>query len=103
MRVVRAGQESSISTYDLLVGDVVMVDTGDILAADGLLYKGNDLRHVRLLFCETLAGLPVCPAHCNVAMSASSRGWCHTSSSKQGVLTPACLPCHLLPTTAQSA
>ncbi len=44
VRVVRNGQEVGISTYDLLVGDVLLVATGDILAADGLLFQGNELR-----------------------------------------------------------
>ena len=44
VRVVRGGQEVGISTYDLLVGDVLLVATGDILAADGLLFQGNELR-----------------------------------------------------------
>lgn len=29
VRVVRTGQECSISIYDLLVGDVLLVDTGE--------------------------------------------------------------------------
>lgn len=44
MRVVRGGKERSISTYDLLVGDVLLVDTGDILPADGLLFESSNLR-----------------------------------------------------------
>ena len=42
--VLRDGRTQEISTFDLLVGDVLLVDTGDILAADGLLAQGNDLR-----------------------------------------------------------
>ena len=42
--MIRNGQEVGISTYDLLVGDVLLVATGDILAADGLLFQGNELR-----------------------------------------------------------
>lgn len=44
VRVVRGGTERSISTYDLLVGDVLVVDTGDILPADGLLFESSNLR-----------------------------------------------------------
>lgn len=44
VRVVRGGKERSISTYDLLVGDVLLVDTGDILPADGLLFESSNLR-----------------------------------------------------------
>ena len=42
--VLRNGENEEISTADLLVGDVMLLDTGDILAADGLLFKGNDIR-----------------------------------------------------------
>ena len=42
--VVRNGQTEEISTADLLVGDVMLMDTGDILPADGLLFQGNDIR-----------------------------------------------------------
>jgi Ca2+-transporting ATPase len=44
VRVIRNGREAGISTYDLLVGDVLVLATGDILPADGLLLKGSDLR-----------------------------------------------------------
>jgi len=44
VRVVRGGQERTISTYDLLVGDVLLIDTGDILPADGLLFESSNLR-----------------------------------------------------------
>ncbi len=44
--VLRNGQTEEISTADLLVGDVLLMDTGDILAADGLLFEGNDIRRV---------------------------------------------------------
>jgi hypothetical protein len=32
IRVVRSGKECSISVYDLLVGDVLLVDTGERFA-----------------------------------------------------------------------
>ena len=55
--VVRNGQTEEISTAELLVGDVMLMDTGDILPADGLLFQGNGVRSaisahtpVRLLF-----------------------------------------------------
>lgn len=49
VRVLRDGAQKEISTFDLLVGDVVVVETGDILAADGLLYQGTDIRFGPLL------------------------------------------------------
>lgn len=48
VRVVRDGAEQSISTYSIMVGDVVLVETGDILAADGIIFQGNDIRQVSL-------------------------------------------------------
>lgn len=44
VRVVRGGQEQEISTFELLVGDVVLVETGDILPADGILFQGGELK-----------------------------------------------------------
>ena len=41
---MRGGMERTMSTYDLLVGDVLVVDTGDILPADGLLFESSNLR-----------------------------------------------------------
>lgn len=52
VRVIRRGAETSISTYELLVGDVLVLATGDILPADGLLLQGSDLRCPR---CDLLA------------------------------------------------
>ena len=42
--VLRESKAQQISTYDLLVGDVLLIDTGDILAADGILFQANDMR-----------------------------------------------------------
>lgn len=38
--VVRLGQRMMVSIYDLLVGDLMLVETGDILPADGVLLEG---------------------------------------------------------------
>ena len=48
MTVVRNGRTEEISTAELLVGDVMLMDTGDILPADGILFQGNDIRQVSL-------------------------------------------------------
>jgi len=56
VRVIRNGQEVGISTYDLLVGDVLLVATGDILAADGLLFQGNELRCLPIAMLDPPAG-----------------------------------------------
>lgn len=41
--VIRGGKESDISIYDLVVGDLVTVRCGDILAVDGVLIKSNKM------------------------------------------------------------
>lgn len=46
---MRNGQTEEISTANLLVGDILLLDTGDILAADGLLFQGNDIRQAMTL------------------------------------------------------
>ena len=43
---MRDGKEARVSTYDLLVGDVVLVETGDIIPADGVLFEGADIKCV---------------------------------------------------------
>lgn len=42
-RVIRGGQVTKILTADLLVGDICVIDTGDVLPADGVLIKGYNL------------------------------------------------------------
>lgn len=39
--VIRDGKECVISVYEIVVGDMVRVQTGDILPADGVLYSGS--------------------------------------------------------------
>jgi magnesium-transporting ATPase (P-type) len=46
VRVVRCGAELTLSCFELLVGDVLLVEAGDILPADGLLYAGGQLKCV---------------------------------------------------------
>jgi magnesium-transporting ATPase (P-type) len=41
---VRGGVELTLSCFELLVGDVLLVEAGDILPADGLLYAGGQLK-----------------------------------------------------------
>lgn len=39
--VVRNGQQKLISIYELLVGDVVNIQTGDVIPADSVLFQGE--------------------------------------------------------------
>ena len=42
--VLRNGRQKEISTTDLVVGDVLMFGYGDILAVDGVLVQGDNIR-----------------------------------------------------------
>ena len=42
-RVIRGGQVVQINTNELLVGDICIVDTGDVIPADGVLIKGYNV------------------------------------------------------------
>jgi P-type E1-E2 ATPase len=42
--VIRDGQEIEIVISELVVGDIARVSYGDLLPADGILVKGNDLK-----------------------------------------------------------
>ncbi|KAK9828539.1 hypothetical protein WJX72_000653 [[Myrmecia] bisecta] len=41
--VLRGGVTKDISKYELVVGDVMLVNTGDVMLADGLLFQVNDM------------------------------------------------------------
>lgn len=50
--VVRRGQRQEISTFDLLVGDILLFGYGDILPVDGVLVEGNCIRYASLFMYE---------------------------------------------------
>lgn len=50
-KVIRNGQELEVSVYDVLVGDVVRLETGDAVPADGLYISGHGARHLSLQRC----------------------------------------------------
>jgi len=43
VHVYRGGDLIKMSVYDLLVGDVVQISTGEIFSVDGILIEGNDI------------------------------------------------------------
>lgn len=43
VRVVRDGREQMLSSAEVLVGDVLCIETGDKLMADGYLLVGHDM------------------------------------------------------------
>ncbi|KAI8976450.1 PMCA-type calcium-translocating P-type ATPase [Pilobolus umbonatus] len=43
VKVLRNGHEQQISVYDLNVGDILMLEPGDIIPVDGLYLKGHNL------------------------------------------------------------
>ena len=44
IRVVRGGTEISVKVKDVVAGDLILVDTGAKLPADGVLLRGNDFK-----------------------------------------------------------
>lgn len=44
VRAVRNGEELQLPVEDVVVGDVLMLETGDILCADGVLIRGFDIK-----------------------------------------------------------
>ena len=43
VNVTRNGQVLNMSVYELLVGDVVQIETGEIISVDGIVVKANRL------------------------------------------------------------
>lgn len=43
VHVYRGGDLIKLSVYDLLVGDIVQISTGEIFSVDGILIEGNDI------------------------------------------------------------
>ncbi|CEI89022.1 Putative Calcium-translocating P-type ATPase, PMCA-type [Rhizopus microsporus] len=43
VKVLRSGREQQISVYDLNVGDILILEPGDIIPVDGLYLKGHNL------------------------------------------------------------
>lgn len=44
VKVVRSGKSQEISVYDILVGDVVHLEPGDLIPVDGVFIEGHNLR-----------------------------------------------------------
>jgi magnesium-transporting ATPase (P-type) len=44
VRVLRNGREQALPVAQVLVGDLLLVETGDILCTDGLLVAGADVK-----------------------------------------------------------
>lgn len=45
--MLRDGRTQEIDTGQLVVGDVLLFNTGDILPADGMLFQGDEIRHAQ--------------------------------------------------------
>jgi Ca2+-transporting ATPase len=43
VNVTRNGQVLNMSVYELLVGDIVQIETGEIISVDGIVVKANRL------------------------------------------------------------
>jgi len=44
IQVVRSGKTQDISVYDILVGDVVCINQGDLIPADGIIIESNEVK-----------------------------------------------------------
>lgn len=44
VKVIREGQQVQISIYDVVVGDVISLETGDQIPADGILLQSADMK-----------------------------------------------------------
>lgn len=44
VKVVRGGEQAQIPILDVLAGDIIMLDTGDIVCADGIFIEGHGLK-----------------------------------------------------------
>lgn len=44
VKVIRSGKSKEISIYDLLVGDVMHLEPGDLVPVDGILLKGHSIK-----------------------------------------------------------
>ena len=44
VKVIRSGRSREISVYDLLVGDVIHLEPGDVIPADGIFISGHNIR-----------------------------------------------------------
>lgn len=44
VKVIRSGKTQNVSVHDLLVGDVMHIETGDVVAVDGVLIRGSGIQ-----------------------------------------------------------
>ena len=44
VKVVRSGRAKEISVYDILAGDVIHLEPGDMVPVDGILIEGFDVK-----------------------------------------------------------
>lgn len=44
VRAIRHGREQALPVAEVVVGDLVLVETGDILCTDGVLVAGCDVK-----------------------------------------------------------
>lgn len=44
IKVIRSGKTQEVSVFDILVGDVVLVEAGDMLPVDGILIEGHNVK-----------------------------------------------------------
>lgn len=71
VRAIREGREQALPLRDVLVGDLLLVETGDILCTDGLLVAGSDVKCAAFGWpAAWVPGRPVCLCICLAALLA---------------------------------
>ncbi len=46
VKVVRGGEQTQIPIFDIAAGDIVLLETGDIVCADGIFIEGHGMYYV---------------------------------------------------------
>lgn len=64
MTVKRGGTKEQVSIMDLVVGDVVALETGDSIPADGVLIRGSDVKVDESSMTGESASVVVPATHC---------------------------------------
>ncbi len=80
VNVIRHGTQNRISVFDLQVGDLVEIETGEILSADGVLVEGSNVTadesaitgNLKLIQVKASSSRRMSPQHTTIPKSARS-------------------------------
>ena len=82
--VVREGTVQDISIFDLVVGDILVFETGDILQADAIMITGTNVRCTSALNLLPFAAsftFPACTGSCKKQQESEGINNCHLSTN----------------------